>query len=122
MKNTSISILLATILSLTVILLGLFLQQPNFALGIFISSAVLIVNLWMWFFSGNFMLSKNSTKRSFFTVLKSLRIMALFAALFLILFYFDGVILALSNCIVMFSLIVPPLIENLEIKRMNNGF
>ena len=108
--------------AITVILVGLFLQQPNFALGIFISSAVLIVNLWMWFFSGNFMLSKNSTKRSFFTVLKSLRIMALFAALFLILFYFDGVILALSNCIVMFSLIVPPLIENLEIKRMNNGF
>lgn len=107
--SPSIYIQTATILSIFAVALSLFFSGMELAFGVLLSSILLSLNLWgwIWMIEQTILLLKNGGSNAILTFLSAIKFVVLMTSLLVIMFYFGASVVAISNSVVVFSLLIP---------------
>lgn len=122
--SPSIYIQTATIISFFAVVSSFFLSGLDLAIGVFLSSLLLSLNLWgwIWIIEQSIVVIKDGGPNAVLTFFSAIKFVVLMTSLLAIMLFFGAVTVAISNSIVVFSLLMPTIYFEYQRRGVSNGW
>jgi hypothetical protein len=122
--SPSIYVKTATIMSLFAVVSSFFLSGLELAAGVFLSSLLLSLNLWgwIWILEQTIVVIKDGGPDAVLTFFSAIKFIVLITSLLAIMLFFGAITVAISNSIVVFSLLMPTSYFEYQRRGVSNGW
>lgn len=114
----------AALLSIIVTVFSFSFSGFELGIGVLLSSFLLSLNLWgwIWMIEQTIIMLKNGGSNAVLTFLSAIKFIVLMTSLLAIMLYFGAVTVAISNSIVVFSLLMPTIYFEYQRRGVSNGW